>query len=155
MSVPRASALISILVLAASLAGCQSTPERTRGDDVASVALSLRGTQYRYGGTTRSGFDCSGLVFYAHQQYGVEVPRTAREQSKQSERVKRRKLKPGDLVFFSIDSWRVNHVGIYIGDHRFVHAPGNGKSVTVNSLDEEVYDDAFESAGRFWENGRR
>ena len=148
--------LASTLLLAVLLTGCQSGPEpRTKGDELASLALSLRGTQYRYGGATRAGFDCSGLVFYAHQQFGFDVPRTAREQSKRAERVKPRKLKPGDLVFFSVHSWRVNHVGIYIGDGRFVHAPGEGKPVTVNSLDDEFYDDAFESAGRFWKGVSR
>jgi cell wall-associated NlpC family hydrolase len=148
--------LASTLLLVALLAGCQSAPPpRTTGEDLASFALTLRGTQYRYGGATRGGFDCSGLVFYAHRQFGLDVPRTAREQSKRAERVKPRKLKPGDLVFFSIDSWRVNHVGIYIGDGRFVHAPGRGKPVTVDSLDDEFYDDAFESAGRFWKEASR
>ena len=64
--------------------------------------------------------------------------------------VKPRKLQRGDLVFFKIDSRKVNHVGIYIGKHRFVHAPGAGKPVTINSLDDEFYAETFFSAGRFW-----
>ena len=79
------------------------------------------------------------------------MPRTSREQAEQAEEIKPRKLKPGDLVFFRIDSRRVNHVGIYIGEHRFVHAPGAGKPVAINSLDDEFYAETFESAGRFWE----
>ena len=173
MSVPRDKSIplknkpVPILLAVAILAGCQSAPEtrppeewnggggaaslQSRGDALASFALSLRGIRYRYGGATREGFDCSGLVFYAHRQFGITVPRTSRDQSKQAEEVKQRKLEPGDLVFFRIDSRTVNHVGIYIGKRNFVHAPGAGKPVTINSLDDEFYDEAFDSAGRFWD----
>ena len=123
---------------------------RNRGDEIVAVAMSLRGARYRYGGATPKGFDCSGLVFYAHRQLGLTVPRTARDQADAADSVKPRKLRRGDLVFFKINGSRVNHVGIYIGKHRFVHAPGAGKPVTVNSLDDEFYAAAFSSAGRFW-----
>lgn len=123
---------------------------RNRGEQLADFALKLRGAPYRYGGATRDGFDCSGLVFYAHRQLGLSVPRTSRDQAEQATEIAPRKLVRGDLVFFKIDSRRVNHVGIYIGQRRFVHAPGAGKPVTVNSLDEEFYEETFVSAGRFW-----
>ena len=123
---------------------------RERGEHLADVALRLRGAPYRYGGATREGFDCSGLVFYSHRQLGVAVPRTSREQAEDAREIKESKLRRGDLVFFKIGSRKVNHVGIYIGDHRFVHAPGAGKPVTVNSLDDEFYAERFSSAGRFW-----
>jgi cell wall-associated NlpC family hydrolase len=123
---------------------------RNRGDELVSIAMSLRGARYRYGGATPRGFDCSGLVFYAHRQLGLGVPRTSRDQAAEAETVKPRKLRRGDLVFFSIGGSRVNHVGIYIGKHRFVHAPGAGKPVTVSSLDEAFYAQTFVSAGRFW-----
>jgi cell wall-associated NlpC family hydrolase len=169
MSVSRAS----VLLLALSLAACHAAPPprqtthesateawdggggaaamRNRGEALAKFALSLRGTRYRFGGATRDGFDCSGLVFYAHRQFGLEVPRTSREQAEEAEQIKPRKLRPGDLVFFHIDSRRVNHVGIYVGERRFVHAPGAGKPVTINSLDDDFYAESFASAGRFWE----
>ncbi len=161
------------------LAGCQSAPEtrpvppppvvqqqqwdgsggaasvRNRGDALAKYALSMRGVRYRFGGATPDGFDCSGLVFYAHRHFGVDVPRTSRSQAEEAEAVKPRKLRPGDLVFFKIDSSRVNHVGIYIGKHRFVHAPGAGKPVTVNSLDDEFYAETFATAGRYWDRQPR
>jgi cell wall-associated NlpC family hydrolase len=163
---------ILLLLLAA---GCSSTPEprqqpapvqerdgqdwdgkggasgmRNRGETLADFALRLRGTPYRYGGATLDGFDCSGLVFYTHRALGVVVPRTSSEQADQAENIKPRKLRRGDLVFFKIRSRKVNHVGIYIGDHRFVHAPGAGKPVTINSLDDEFYADSFFAAGRYW-----
>jgi cell wall-associated NlpC family hydrolase len=173
MNALRASALLLIVGL---LAGCHTSPEpratssggntapreawdgsggasavHSRGEALANFALSLRGVRYRYGGATRDGFDCSGLVFYAHRQFGLTVPRTSRDQSEQADAVKPRKLEPGDLVFFRIDSRNVNHVGIYIGKRNFIHAPGAGKPVTVNSLDDEFYEQTFTSAGRFWE----
>ena len=123
---------------------------RSRGEALAEFAMRLRGSPYRYGGATIDGFDCSGLVFYAHRALGLTVPRTSRDQADQSTDVKAKKLRPGDLVFFKIDSRRVNHVGIYVGDHRFVHAPGQGKPVTTNSLDDEFYATRFFSAGRYW-----
>jgi len=123
---------------------------RNRGKALAEYALRLRGSPYRYGGATLEGFDCSGLVFYSHRQLGLAVPRTSREQAEEATPIKPRKLQRGDLVFFKIDSRKVNHVGIYIGKHRFVHAPGAGKPVTINSLDDEFYSEAFSSAGRFW-----
>jgi len=164
MSAPRGSPGLALLLMAMSFAGCHSAPQpkawngsggaspvQNRGEALANFALSLRGTRYRYGGATRDGFDCSGLVFYAHRQFGLTVPRTSREQSEQARGVKPRKLKRGDLVFFKVDSRHVNHVGIYIGERRFVHAPGAGKPVTINSLDDEFYSERFSSAGRFWE----
>jgi cell wall-associated NlpC family hydrolase len=166
---------IFLLMVMAQVSGCASTPaaynpakpppqamrqeersaERDRGEEVADYALSLRGAPYRYGGATRGGFDCSGLVFYTHRQLGLSVPRTSRDQARQADEVKQRKLQRGDLVFFKIGSRRVNHVGIYIGDQRFVHAPGAGKPVSINSLDDEFYAERFESAGRFWNHASR
>jgi hypothetical protein len=124
---------------------------RTRGEELASLAMHLRGTPYRYGGATREGFDCSGLVFFSHRQLGLTVPRTSRDQAAGAREIKPGKLRRGDLVFFRIGSRNVNHVGIYIGERKFVHAPGAGKPVTVNSLDDEYYEQRFSSAGRYWD----
>jgi cell wall-associated NlpC family hydrolase len=124
---------------------------RARGEELADFALQLRGLPYRYGGATRNGFDCSGLVFYSHRQLGLTVPRTSRDQAGDAREIRESKLRRGDLVFFRIGSRQVNHVGIYVGDRRFVHAPGAGKPVTVNSLDDEYYAQRFASAGRFWD----
>ena len=170
MSARLVRSALCLILLAACVAGCRTAPEsrsgptgsewdgsggassvRNRGDALANFALTLRGTRYRYGGATLDGFDCSGLVFYAHRHFGLTVPRTSRDQAEQAEDVKPRKLERGDLVFFKIDSRSVDHVGIYIGEQRFVHAPGAGRPVTIDSLDEEFYAERFTGAGRFWD----
>ena len=94
-------------------------------------------------------------MFYSHRQLGLVVPRTSHDQSEEATGVKQGKLRRGDLVFFKVGSRRVNHVGIYIGHKQFVHAPGAGKPVTINSLDDEFYADRFESAGRYWDRAPR
>src|SRR5688572_24577492 len=126
---------------------------RNPGDALASVAVKLLGVPYRFGGATIDGFDCSGLVFFTHRELGLDVPRTSRDQAAQSRPVSERKLERGDLVFFRIASRQVNHVGIYVGDRHFVHAPRSGRPVTLQSLDDDYYADHFFGAGRFWQRG--
>jgi cell wall-associated NlpC family hydrolase len=125
-------------------------PEPTAGEKIVGIAAGLIGTPYRYGGETpKKGFDCSGLVFYSFERVGLKVPRTAADQRKAAERVKREKLEPGDLVFFRSRQGRVDHVGIYAGDGRFIHAPNEGKVVSYAYLHDPYYEKHFVSAGRF------
>jgi hypothetical protein len=124
---------------------------RNPGEALASIAVKLLGVPYRFGGATRDGFDCSGLVFFTHRELGFDVPRTSRDQAARSRPIAERKLERGDLVFFRIGSRQVNHVGIYVGDRQFVHAPRSGRPVTLQSLDDEYYAEYFFGGGRFWE----
>jgi len=120
------------------------------GRAVLQAAESRIGAPYRYGGSGPDAFDCSGLVSYAHRQVGIAVPRTAAEQYVGATPVERRELRPGDLVFFRLSGRDVGHVGIYVGDDRFVHAPQSGGYVRVASLRDEWYRDRFVGAGRYY-----
>ena len=117
------------------------------GDRVADIALEMVGTPYEYGGSSPGGFDCSGLVYYAYTQIGIPVPRTAKNQKKSARRINRQSLSRGDLLFFNA-SWKSGHVGIYIGDDRFVHAPSSGKRVSIARFDEGYFATRVDRAAR-------
>jgi cell wall-associated NlpC family hydrolase len=116
---------------------------------VVRVAAGLIGTPYKYGGQDPGkGFDCSGLVFYSFEQLGLDVPRTAADQRHAATPIARAALSPGDLVFFRSSARRVDHVGIYAGEGKFIHAPSKGAVVTYAYLDDPYYRAHFVSAGR-------
>jgi murein DD-endopeptidase len=120
------------------------------GIPVARAAMQLVGAPYHFGGADQQGFDCSGLAVYAYERVGVEIPRTAREQQLAARPVPVDALSPGDLVFFRIHSLHVNHVGIYTGNGRFIHAPRSGETVSYGNLTTGYYHNHFVAAGRFW-----
>jgi murein DD-endopeptidase len=113
----------------------------------AATAQSMLGTPYRWGGESPAGFDCSGLVHYAYGKAGASVPRTSGELFRTSQPVPIEEARAGDLVFFRL-AGKVSHVGIYLDDGRFVHAPSTGKRVEVASLDRGWYERNFIRAGR-------
>lgn len=144
------------LVMLALLSGCASSPpierssewparSNTRGAEGSSElplrALSLVGIPYRYGGQSpETGFDCSGLVHFLFSEvWGVNLPRRTQEMSRVGSVVERDDLRPGDLVFFDTLREPYSHVGIYVGDQRFVHAPSTGGRVEVAPMN-----------GRYW-----
>ena len=122
----------------------------TGAQDVAAYALGLLGVNYKFGGNSpETGLDCSGLVRYVFQEVtGVSLPRTAKEMSGLGSKVTIADLKPGDLVFFNTRRFAFSHVGIYLGDNRFVHAPRRGREVTVASLDQAYWQKHFNGARR-------
>jgi cell wall-associated NlpC family hydrolase len=113
-------------------------------------ALTYRGVRYRWGGTSRSsGVDCSGFTTSVFSSQGIKLPRTAIEQSQVGHGVSKSDLKPGDLVFFRTSrSYRVNHVGIYVGEGKFMHAATGAGHVMVSSLDEKYYLRCYATARR-------
>ena len=118
--------------------------------DLASAALDLIGIRYKWGGNTpETGLDCSGLVRYVFQQVtGVTLPRTAKDMSRLGTEVAVSDLQPGDLVFFNTRRFAFSHVGIYLGDNQFVHAPRRGREVEVATLDSGFWQRRFDGARR-------
>lgn len=151
---PKALFLITGL-LAILLASCAGPRPHQGGryehlrPKLVAAAMAMEGTPYRYGGNSPAGFDCSGLVQYSYAQFGFEVPRNSYMQFRAAKPIYRRDLRPGDLVFFRTTSATVSHVGIYIGNNQFVHAPGTGKRVRVTSLDNSYYQKRYAGAGRY------
>jgi cell wall-associated NlpC family hydrolase len=115
-----------------------------------SAALNLIGIRYTWGGNTpATGLDCSGLVRYVFQQViGVTLPRTAKDMSQLGEQIAISDLQPGDLVFFNTRRFAFSHVGIYLGDNRFVHAPRRGREVEVAEFDSGFWQKRFSGARR-------
>ena len=118
--------------------------------NVLSRAVNVLGTPYRWGGSSPSkGFDCSGLVKYAFNDATFDLPRTSNAMaSGHGQKVDRKDLKPGDLIFFKLKSRRVNHVAIYLGNDRFIHAPRRGKSVTIDTLNKPYWNSHYVLAKR-------
>jgi cell wall-associated NlpC family hydrolase len=116
-----------------------SGPTGSSAATVLGAALSARGTPYVWGGTSRSGFDCSGLVRWAFNQAGISLPRSSFAQSEVGTSVPRSELRPGDLVFFYSP---VHHVGIYVGHGEVVHAPESGDAVKVSPLNRMPFHNA-------------
>ena len=106
----------------------------TSSNAVVSQALTWMGTPYVYGGTSRRGIDCSSLVQHAFASCGYRLPRTAAQQARVGNPVDPANLQPGDRLYFSKSGTRIDHTGLYMGNGRFVHASGRGRSVIVSNL---------------------
>jgi cell wall-associated NlpC family hydrolase len=118
--------------------------------DIVTGALNLIGVRYRWGGNAPdSGLDCSGFVRYVFRDtLGLSLPRRAAEMSRVGEKVRLADLKPGDLVFFNTVRRAVSHVGIYIGDKKFVHSPSTGSTIRVDEMDNGYWEKRFTGARR-------
>ena len=134
-------ALAGVAAHAAS-AATSMRPQGEAGLRVAKYARQFVGVPYRYGGASpRSGFDCSGFVAYVFRHFGVNLPHYTFAQYRRGRHIPRRRLEPGDLVFFD----DLNHVGLYVGRGRFIHAPHSGSRVRVDRL---KYGGSFAGARR-------
>lgn len=121
-----------------------------KASELVMQAMGLLGVPYKRGGTSEEkGFDCSGFVRYMYEKsVGLVLPRRAEEQAKVTEEISRSELKPGDLVFFNTLKRTFSHVGIYVGDGKFIHAPRLGKAVRVDDMREAYWQQRFNGARR-------
>ncbi len=122
----------------------------TRASDLVLTAMSFIGVRYRYGGNSAStGFDCSGFVRHVYETtLGMALPHNAKQQSREGEKVAENALRPGDLVFFNTLRRAFSHVGIYIGNGQFIHAPRPGERVQIDNLDAPYWARRFDGARR-------
>ena len=151
-------ALLTIGVVLFAFSGCASAPVAStgpaktsaadRGDAAAALAAKMVGKPYKYGGSSPSGFDCSGLVQYSFRQAGVTLPHNTVQQRSASRLVKVSELRRGDLLFFDQEGKKNSHVGIYLGEGRFVHAPSSGKSVRNDALSNPYWKKHLSEARR-------
>jgi cell wall-associated NlpC family hydrolase len=136
---------------AGAWAAVPETPAGGRsGAAVADYAVTLVGTPYRAGGTTpQRGFDCSGFVYHVFAAAGrINLPRRAGDMATQGRNVDPRQLAPGDLVFYNTLGTRFSHVGIYVGNGRFVHAPSSGGSVRLVDMNNRYWAPRYSGARR-------
>lgn len=145
-----------LLITCAFVAALGATSARASMDNsnyriaAAVEALVTVGAPYHYGGTSPdTGFDCSGLVAHVYEQaWGISLPRRTQEQRSIGHPVKLAELEPGDLVFYNTRHRPYSHVGIYLGDGNFVHAPRRGRRVRVESINKPYWRTRFSGARR-------
>lgn len=118
------------------------------GRQVANVAIRYVGTPYVWGGTTPRGFDCSGFTQYVLSQSGITMPRNSYEQFHMGKSVQQAELQPGDLLFFTTYAPGPSHLGIYIGEGKFVHALNQHTGVITSALDSDYYKNRYLGAKR-------
>lgn len=140
-----------LFILILTVAGCVSPPPPSpRSPEAVFQALAVAGVPYRRGGDSpETGFDCSGLVAHVYREaYGIKLPHNALAQSRMGRHVTLSGLAPGDLVFYNTERHPYSHVGIYLGDHRFIHAPKPGAAVRVEDMRAAYWTRRFDGARR-------
>jgi cell wall-associated NlpC family hydrolase len=146
--------IISAVLLLFILPGCVSL--KTSGPASGAREIVVRAAKnqldkfYVYGKQDKyEGFDCSGLAQYAYSEAGIKIPRTVKQQYDNCDKVDKGNLRPGDLVFFSTYAPGATHVGIFIGDGKFIHSPTTGKKIDISGLDNVYWNKAFYGAGTY------
>ncbi len=145
-----------LLCVSLLLAACASPPSRQytatdeQMNDLVMYAVSLADTPYHYGGNSAdNGFDCSGFVGHVYRHsLGISLPRTSHEISQIGRPASQSELRPGDLVFYNTQHASFSHVGIYIGDGKFVHSPRSGESVRTEQMQMRYWQARYDGARR-------
>ena len=157
--------ICAIATIVAAMSGCAVTPEPAAdiesrlpaavapdviSSEIALLALGQLGVPYRYGGASpQQGFDCSGLVTYVYREAtGTKLPRTTEELAGEGTHVERDELHPGDLVFYDTLGRRFSHVGIYLGEGKFVHSPSRNGVVRVEDMRVSYWRERYTGARR-------
>ncbi len=122
----------------------------TKRERIVRTAKRFIGARYRYGGKDPFGFDCSGFVLYVYNKNGINIPRGSKSQYYSGKRVRIKEAKPGDLVFFSINSKKISHVGIYLGNFRFIHSPREGRKVSCASIKNTYWRKRYAGAATYF-----
>lgn len=151
----RAATPVVHSIPSASAAPVRASRSSDSADELIGSAMGLLGVAYRYGGTSAStGFDCSGFMQHIFRRsMGLNLPRTSAEQAKMGVGVSRGELQPGDMVFFrTMGGGRISHVGLYIGNDRFIHAPRTGKRIEITSLSNKYWNAKYAFARRVKKN---
>ncbi len=148
--------ILMMAILSIAIVGCSSSQKAIKGqyDDISKnviekEARSWLGTKYKYGGNTRKGVDCSGLVVEVFRSVGIKLPRTSVELQKYCKSIKKSELHSGDLLFFATGKKKksVTHVGIYIGDGQMIHA-SSSRGVIISGINDVYYKQRYLSSGR-------
>jgi len=165
MNVKKSILYLSIILFSVSFASCGSQRQSNKdfyayyskklgvnltGKEDKKLIKTMtewKGTRYKYGGTTKSGTDCSGFVSSVYREvYGKKLHRTSKDMLKDVRKISKRNLTIGDLIFFKTSGRKISHVGIYIADNKFIHAASKG--VVVNDLDQSYYKKAYYKSGK-------
>ena len=129
--------LLFLLLLLSANAG------KSKRENLVSTAKSFIGTKYVRGGRTASGFDCSGFVMYVYGRYNIKLPGTSEGQYLAGKAIPLKDALAGDIVCFKIHGNKISHVGIYLGDSQFIHAPVPKKTVRIESINMEYWKKRF------------
>ncbi len=146
--------LIILFVCALLLNACgsksTSSGKFTTGQKVAKTAHSQIGKKYRYGGESpKTGFDCSGLIWWAYSEHGIKVPRVTSDQADAGKSVSSKRAKPGDIVVFKPShSSSALHTGLYLGNNKFIHSPRTGAEIRIESIDNSYWKPKLRSVRR-------
>jgi len=144
------------IVLGLLAAGCASAPTKrvdgysaSAGVKAAETALTMIGRPYKYAGDTPAGFDCSGLVRYSYLTAGMDLPHGTKSLMGITRSVGLKNARKGDLLFFVQEGKKYSHVGIYVGNDRFVHAPSTGGKVRKDSITDRYWKEHYLDTRRF------